>query len=278
MAVYRRSARPRFTVLLLVLTAVTLLTLDERSSGVGVIDTMRDGARDLFAPVQEAADSAFRPIGDFFQGAVHYGAMEEENARLRAQLAERDGQRLRAADAEREREALLDQQDLEFAGNIPTVAARVVSASTSNFELTMEIDRGRDAGVVRGMPVVAGAGLVGRVVDASRTRSIVLLITDPTSSVGVRLSSSGEVGVAVGRGSRSSLRVDFIESETKIPKGEVMVTSGLQQSVFPPQIPVGRVVAAKAGPGALQQDVTIEPVVNLRRLTFVKVLLWSPTP
>jgi len=277
-AVYRRTARPRFTLLLLVLTAVTLLTLDERSDGLGVMGAIRNGARDAFAPVQEVTDSALRPVGNLFQGAFHYGDVKEENARLRAQLAEREGQLLRAADAEREREALLDQQDLEFARDVPAVAARVVSASTSTFELTMEIDRGRDDGVARGMPVVSGAGLVGRVVDASRTRAIVLLITDPTSNVGVRLASSGEVGVAAGRGSGSSLRVDHIDTDVKVEKGEVMVTSGLQQSVFPPQIPVGRVVAATSAPGALQQDVTIEPVVRMGRLSFVKVLQWSPRP
>ncbi len=278
MAVYRRSARPRFTLLLLVLTAVTLLTLDERSSGLGVMGAIRDGARDAFAPVDEVADSALRPVGDFFQGAIHYGDVREENARLRSLLAERDGQLLRAADAEREREALLDQQDLEFARDIPAVAARVVSASTSSYQLTMEIDRGRDAGVARGMPVVSGAGLVGRVISASRSRATVLLITDPTSNVGVRLSTSGEVGVAAGRGPGSSLRVDHVDTGAKVEKGEVMVTSGLQQSLFPPQVPVGRVVAATAAPGALQQDVTIEPVVELRRLSFVKVLQWSPRP
>jgi rod shape-determining protein MreC len=168
--------------------------------------------------------------------------------------------------------------DLEFARDIPAVAARVVSASTSNFEMTMEIDRGRDDGVARGMPVVSGAGLVGRVVDASRTRATVLLVTDPTSNVGVRLASTGEVGVAVGRGWGSSLQVDYIDTDVEVAKGEVMVTSGLQQSVFPPQIPVGRVVAATSAPGALQQDVTIDPVVEMRRLSFVKVLQWSPRP
>ena len=278
MAVYRRSARPRFTLVLLVLTAITLLTLDERSGGTGVMGAIRDGARDVFAPVQKAAESVFRPVEDFFQSAVHYGDLEAENARLREQLAERRAALLRAEDADRERQALLALQNLQFAGNIPTVAARVVSASTSNFELVMEIDRGTDDGVASGMPVVAGAGLVGRVTDTSRTRSNVLLITDPTSSVGVRVASSGDVGVAVGRGPRSSLRVDLIEPETKLQKGDVMVTSGLDQSVFPPQIPVGTVVASGAGIGALQQDVTLDPVVDLERLTFVKVLQWSPRP
>lgn len=274
MAVYRRSARPRFTLLLLVLTAITLLTLDER--GARVVGTVRNAARDAFAPVTSAAESVFEPVGDVFQGIVHYGDLEAENARLREQLAARQGEQLQAQDAQRELKALLDQQELEYIGDIPTVAARVVATSPNNFELTIEIDRGTGDGVVRGMPVVSGAGLVGRVVEAGRTRSTVLLLNDPQSSVGVRLASSGDVGVATGQGLRSPLGVDLIDPTTVVPPDEVVVTSGLQQSVFPPGIPVGRVVSATARPGELQQDVTVVPVVDLRRLTFVKILQWSP--
>lgn len=274
MAVYRRSARPRFTLLLLVLTAITLLTLDER--GARVVGTVRNAARDAFAPVTSAAESVFDPVGDVFQGIVHYGDLEAENARLREQLAARQGEQLQAQDAQRELKALLDQQELEYIGDIPTVAARVVATSPNNFELTIEIDRGTGDGVVKGMPVVSGAGLVGRVVEAGRTRSTVLLLNDPQSSVGVRLASSGDVGVATGQGLRSPLGVDLIDPATVVPPDEVVVTSGLQQSVFPPGIPVGRVASATARPGQLQQDVTVVPVVDLRRLTFVKVLQWSP--
>ena len=49
----------------------------------------------------------------------------------------------------------------------------------------------------------------------------------------------------------------------------------MQQSVFPPGIPVGVVRTAHLRAGALQQDVTIDPVVDVRRLTFVKVLQWT---
>ena len=278
MAVYRRSARPRFTLLLLVLTAVTLLTLDERSGGLGVMDSVRDGARDSFAPVRDAVDSAVRPVGDFFQGIVHYGRLEDANARLRAQLAERDGELARVADAQRERRMLLDQQQLTFAGDIPAVSARVVVASPSNFDLSVELNRGRDAGVAPGMPVVTGAGLVGRVVDTSRSRATVMLLSDPTSNVGVRLTGSGDVGVAVGNGAGSPLQVDSIDPATKVGEGEAVVTSGLNQSVFPPGVPVGTVKTATVRPGGLQQEVSVTPVVDLRRLDVVKVLLWSPRP
>lgn len=276
MAVYRRTSRPRFTLLLLVLTAITLLTLDERSKGFGVVDAARDGARDLFAPVKDAADAVFTPVTNFLDGAIHYGDMKSENDRLREQLAEQEAVTLRAADAEREREALLDLNGLDFVGDIPTVVARVVMTPASGFELTLAINRGRDAGVAPGMPVVSGGGLVGRVIDVSRRSATVRLLTDASSNVGVRLADTGEVGVAAGRGSGSTLRVDMVDPAATVDKGATMVTSGQQNSVFPPGIPVGKVVAATTSSGALQQDVTIEPTVDLDRLSFVKVLQWSP--
>jgi rod shape-determining protein MreC len=275
LAVYRRAARPRFILLLLVLTAITLLTLDQRGTGSGVINQVRGGARDAFAPVGRAADRVLQPVGNFFEGMIHYGDLKDENARLRDQNEALRGKALQAQDADRERRALLDQQDLTFVGDIPKVRARVVSAGASNFELTVEIDRGTNHGVAKGMPVVSGAGLVGRVVEASRTRATVLLLTDNTFSVGVRLSTSGDVGVADGTGGRKPLNVRLIDTATKVDKGEVVVTSGLQQSVFPPGIPVGKVLSAHTPPAALQQVVTIAPVVDLRRLEFVTVLQWA---
>jgi len=275
-AVYRRTARPRFTLLLLVLTSITLITLDYRGSARGLFGAVKSASQDAFAPVQSAASAVTRPIGDFFQGVFHYGSLEAENARLRSQLADSRAATLRAADASRENESLLALDHLDFVGDIPTVPARVVGVSLSNFELTIDIDRGTSAGVAKGMPVVAGSGLVGRVVSVSHTRSTVLLVSDLDSAVGIRLDPAGDVGVAHGQGQGKALSVDLASTNTPIKVGDVIVTSGLQQSVFPPQIPVGRVVSVSTEPGSLQKAVRLSPVVDLRRLTFVKVLQWSP--
>ncbi|HWC11446.1 MAG TPA: rod shape-determining protein MreC [Acidimicrobiales bacterium] len=278
MAVYRRSRRHRFVLFLLVLTSVTVITLDFRGGDGGFLDDARGGIRDLFAPVQSAADRVFAPVGDFFGGLTRYGDVKAENERLRRELEEARSRNLRQAGSEREREKLLALQQLEFGSNVPAVAARVVSTSPSNFQLTLTIDRGSEHRVAEGMPVVTGAGLVGRVVDVSRSRATVLLITDRSSNVGVRLQSSGDVGVAKGSGARDPLTVDLVDVETNVAEGEAVVTSGLQQSVFPPAIPVGRVRSARVPPGALQKEITVDPVVDLGRVEFVKVLHWDPQP
>ena len=276
MAVYRRPARQRFVLLIVTLLSVTIITLDQRGQASGVLDRVRDGAADVLAPAQSAVSALVDPVADFFGGIADYDDIKEENARLRRQLEEQRGLADRAANVEREHKELLDLEGLAFVGDIPAVTARVVSNSPSNFEFAVVIDKGTSSGVGKGMPVVAGEGLVGRVEEVSRDRATVLLITDTDSRVGVKLSDSGDVGVARGRGSRQPLAVDLVDPATKVSKDEVVVTSGLQGSVFPPGLPVGEVVTARTPPGALQKTVTIRPVVDLRRLTFVKVLQWNP--
>lgn len=275
MAVYRRSRRHRFLLLLLTLTSITVLTLDYRDSSL--LRPLRSSARDAFAPIQAVAEKAVSPVANLVDTVTHFRTLKAENARLRRELDQARGEAAKGADAERERQGLLALQGLDFTGGLNSVPARVVSNAPSNFQLTITIDRGSNAKLAVGMPVVTNAGLVGRLIEVSKLRSTVLLITDPSSSVGVRLTASGEQGVAGGAGGREPLRVDFVSTDAQVSPGEPVVTSGLQAGLYPPQIPVGTVHQAKVPPGALQQDLTIDPLVDLRRLEFVRVLLWRPT-
>ncbi len=153
----------------------------------------------------------------------------------------------------------------------------MVSNAPTNFQLTITIDRGTDAKLDVGMPVVTNAGLVGRITQVSKLRATVLLITDPQSNVGVRLVNSGEQGVARGGGARNPLVLDLIAPEIPVEVGEAVVTSGLERGLFPPQVPVGLVRRAEAPQGLLQKEIRLEPTVDLLRLEFVRVLLWKPS-
>lgn len=276
MAVYRRSTRQRFVLVVATLLSVTIITLDQRGTASGLVTRLRNTAQDAIAPLQSAAARVVDPVVNVVDGVLHYGDLEEENARLRDELARARARAASAASYEREVKELTELLGLSFVGDIPSVAARVVNASPSNFELTVVLDKGTGDGVAEGMPVVGGGGLVGRVVGASRHRATVLLLTDTDMRVGVRLASSGDVGVARGRGRGANLTVDFIDAATKVSRGEMAVTSGLQQSAFPPGIPVGRVVRSFVAAGGAQRTVVLDPVVDFRRLTFVRVLQWSP--
>ena len=274
MAVYRRGRR-RYVLVLLVLSSVTVITLDLRGQGGDVFDAARRMAQDAYAPIEDAANSVFSPVGDFIDGITRSGSLKSENQRLRRRVQQLEGGLARTSGLDRENRLLRKLLDIGFADNIPGVAAQVVSFAPGNFEWTVVVDRGSKDGVEEGMPVVSGEGLVGRVVDVSSRRAKVLLLTDPRMAVGVRLASSGETGVTQGLGGKDVVELDLIDPGVDVGPDELVVTSGLQQGRFPAGVPVGTVASASKRPGALQQDVRIKLLADLGRLEFVEILFWK---
>ena len=260
------------------LTSITIITLDFRGQGAGVVESVRRVALDTFAPVQSMTDTVFSPVTNAWNGITNYGDLEAENARLRAQLDEAEGGDIAAANARRELEQLQEQLNLPYLGETPRVPARVIGGPVSNFELTVELDRGRRHGVDVGMPVVTGAGLVGSVVRASDERSVVQLITDLQSAVGVRMARAGAVAVANGAGRGQALTLETLgwTDDVQLRRREAVVTSGISAK-YPPGVPVGRVDRVRPGGGS-QRLVTVEPAADLERLEFVQVLQWTADP
>jgi len=259
----------------LILVSITVLTLDFRGEGAGIVDRVRDGAGDAVAPVRRVANSAFSPVSSAFHGITGYDDLDDENARLKARIEELQGKTIQDEEAVREVRELLALQHLDdWAMSLPQVSARVVSAPVSNFEQTIELDKGSRDGIRVDLPVVTGSGLVGRVIDVSSRRSLVRLITDPESSVGVRTARTSQTGILTGEGAGRRLSVGFVNSSSDVKKGDLMVTSGLSggSDLYPPSIPIARVTKAKVVEGELQQQVEVEPLVDVAHLRYVKVL------
>ena len=278
MAVYRRSSRTRNVIAVLVLAALTLVTIDARSQGVGVLSDARSKFSDAFAPLQRATHAALRPIGDFLTGALDYGSLKSENQSLRRQLAQVQAQAATAAAEQQQAEQVLKEEGLSFVGSIPTVAAQIINVGPSNFDNTVTIDKGTANGIAAGEPVVAAGGLVGTVQSASRRTATIELLTDPNFSVGVNL-QGGNVGSASGAGRTLPLHITVDSTNLHAPAqkvGDVLTTSGLKLERFPKAIPVGKVSKARQIPGAVEPDIEITPMVNLNQLSYLQILLWTP--
>lgn len=269
------TSRRRSTLLVLVLASLSVLLLD--ATGGGVVEGLRDGAVDALAPVRSGAGAVLGPVGDLADGlGGGDDDLDEENERLRRRVDELEGERAAVAAGERSLRHALALLEIGWLGDVPAVGARVVGAPVSNFEETVELDKGSGDGVAEGMPVVAARGLVGRVVEVSSQRARVRLLTDPVSAVAVRLVRSGDTSSAEGAGSDEALSALFVETTTRLRPEDLAVTSGLEGGAFPADIPVGRVEEAAPEPGQLSQDVRLRPTVDLDRLDLVRVLRWVP--
>ena len=106
-----------------------------------------------------------------------------------------------------------------------TVAARVIGNGTGANSKVVFVDRGSASGVESGMAVVTPDGIVGKVVDAYPTSSLVMLITDPTFAAGVVSQKNHVHGTLKGQG-HSECLVDYVQNEEPVDVGEWFFTSG----------------------------------------------------
>jgi rod shape-determining protein MreC len=274
----RRSRRPRTTLLLLVLAAVTIITLDARGGLHVVTSGARSVASDAFTPIRSGVNAVVEPIGSFLAGSVHYGAVREQNQKLQAEIDQLKMQQAGAAQQEQALKQLSALLNLPYLGNLQTVPAEVTDFGTSDFAATVDLDVGRADGVQLNMPVVGLGGLVGLVVEVSHHTATVRLITDGQSAVGtVYGPAPGSLAVLNGTGPGKPLSADLVPSNTPLTPGEVFTTSGLPGALFPPGIPVATVTSAHTGTTANQESVSLQPKADLAHLRYVSVVLWGPS-
>jgi len=258
---------------MLLLASITVITIAYRGEARNAITSVRNGAGDALAPVQRVVAAVLHPIGNLFAGAVNYGGALSENQRLQLEVGTLRRQLIQAQMAQEQLDQLRSDQHLPFAAGIPTVMAQVISSPASNFDLTIEIDRGTSDGVGVGMPVVSGVGMVGTVISAGRTTAVVQLLTDPRSSIGVRFGPAN-VAIAQGQGADNPLQLQDVSEASTTRRGAPVVTSGLDTAAYPSGIPVGTVSSVRHPGGSLTSQVLVTPLVNLSVLQYVAVLQW----
>jgi rod shape-determining protein MreC len=286
-ALSARRGRSRTVVALLVATAVTLITLDFR--GFGPLETAQSAVRGAVEPVSGVATSAARPVTRLWNGVADYGRVEAENHELRAEVDRLRALEVDEANARQQLDAILAQQNIETPAGISKVLARVVAGPPSNFENTIRIDKGSDDGIVANMTVVTDAGLVGRVAQVFANRAVVELADTRGFGVGVRLVGGPAQTTYLARGQGRGMNLVLqgeIDPASGIEDGAGLVTSGLDASLFPPDILVGRVTGTGLGPamagprptvpgGAEKplRDVEVKLFVDPTSLSYVTVLL-----
>ncbi|MEZ5136752.1 MAG: rod shape-determining protein MreC [Acidimicrobiales bacterium] len=147
MAAPGRLNRRRFTIVLLVVTSVSLLTLDFR--GFGPLESARSAVLGVLAPVGDFFGGIVSPIGNVFSGITDYDDLEARNRELQQRIDELEGQMASGQTAQAELDQLKASLGLTFANDLERVTARVTSLSISNYDDTIEIDRGPTPASVR---------------------------------------------------------------------------------------------------------------------------------
>ena len=273
---YRRTGRGRVLLLVFLLLCVVIITLDYRSGDTGPLERAKDISTAIVAPIQRGLTVVFRPVGDFFSSIGDLSHLRSENERLESDLQEAQSQISDAQAIEAENEQLRGQLDLDESwATMDQVHASVIATIPNNYRWAVRIDRGAADGIEPDMAVIAPEGLVGKVLRADESSSIVLLLIDPNAAARARVKDRGFVGVVRGNGADQSLSLEDISTDAHVSVGDEVVTSGYDLGIFPASIPIGHIVSASGAGADVQQDIEVEPWVDFNALDFVDVLLES---
>jgi rod shape-determining protein MreC len=273
----RSRSRPSYILAVLVLAAVTLITLDVRGHGSATLRHGRDHAHDLLSSVQSAVHDGLRPIGNFLTGAADYGSLRAENTALRQEVA---ASRLAQDQAVYDRiqaDQVLQLSQIPFAADYRTVVADVTGQSSSNFDEAVTIGKGASSGIAVGEPVLTSSGLAGQVSGVSAGTATITLITNPQLIVGVGL-PGGNIGSAQSLGPGEGLDVSVIATSKPPPDlkpGAVLYTSAVGRA-FPPGLPVATVSSVVRAAGSPEPTVTARPLAATANLSYVSIMLWLP--
>jgi rod shape-determining protein MreC len=266
--------RSRLLLVILLVTSLFLITLDLR--GVNITQSSRSATQSFLAPIQRGVSDLFSPVGSFFSDIRNFGntkselkEVKEENAKLREKVIFNE-------DTLGQLKKLENVLDLAGRGSYKVVSARVIGkGSAATFSQTITIDAGSNDGVTKDMTVIGELGLVGVVKSTTSSSAIVLLMSDPTFRIGVRIARSQSVGVLLGEGD-SNYTLQLLDPSGSIEKDDVLLSLGSDNNrPFVPGVPVGYVKSVNDSRLTLTQEAVVNSYSNLGSLGVVSVIISS---
>lgn len=185
------------------------------------------------------------------------------------------------ADLKQENERLLRQLGYQESNPGTLIPARIIAKSPDSQYQRYTIDGGSADGIRKNMPVVAFQdgleGVVGKVLEVGATTSAVVPLYDARLFIASRLARTRFEGLTGGQGTISDpLVMKYVGklSSEEVQFGDLVVTSGLD-SIYPPDIAVGRVKSVSMEEYQSSADILVDPVLDLGRLEFVFVVSGS---
>ncbi len=267
---------------LLIVLALVLITFSFRRPDDGPIASVESSAAAALRPFTIAGERVAQPFRDVYgwadslltarsdakrlkgetealrQQVIQNQFAANENARLKALLAFRDGPR--------------------FPDDYTGLAAAVIARPIGSFAQDVVVAAGSNDGVSIDAPVVTADGFLGRVTRVYTRSSRVTLLSDEELAVSALDVKSGASGIVKhGRSSAATLIFDRVPKKAKVSVGDTIVTAGWRSSklasLYPKGIPIGRVTSVGQADTDLWKQIQVEPFADFDRIDAVLVLV-----
>lgn len=203
----------------------------------------------------------------------------QENRQLKAQIDDLAQTKVTNQTLKKENAALKKQLKLNATlADYGQISASVMLRSPNDWRNLIVINKGSGAGVKKNMPVMAGSGLIGRVVEVAKTNAKVEMISTDNESADLFAAqiNTGDgatvSGVITGYSKkRQQLILGQLNTEENVKKGQKVVTSGLGGST-PKGLFIGTVARVEKDDFGLANTVYVTPAADLDDISVVTVI------
>ena len=236
-AFLRKGVAQRFSLLVLIIISVVLLSLDfYKSKPLNIFrsvskDIIYRGSFIVSLPF-EFLDHGYVVIKDHFSLYNNYESLKNELYTLQAQQTEIEFLRMQNRELK-----IVIADDLRREEK--NVIAKVILDKQSPFLKSIILNKGTQSNLKKGMAVLHKENMIGRIVEVNYLSSRALLINDLNSKISVKIVPSGENAIMTGEGNNLA-SLDFLPKLSTIENGNIVFTSGAD-GIFKDGIPIGKI-------------------------------------
>lgn len=231
----------------------------------------------LIVPFQNGVSVVGTEIKDKSEELVQIRDLLEENERLKEQVDELTIQNTELQQDRYELNTLRELYELDAQyDEYKKTGARIIARDSGNWYHNFVINKGTNDGIKVDMNVIAGSGLVGRVIDVGPDWAKVLSIIADTSNVSSTVLSTEEYLIVSGDlelYSQGSIRFSqLIDRDGAVKEGDKIVTSNISDKYLP-GILIGYIESIDMDSNNLTKSGEVTPAVDFGRLDEVLVIL-----
>ena len=226
---------------------------------------------EVAAPVQNILNASVKSVSDAWSRYLFLVGIEEENKNLKKKIDDLKAQLILYQEGYLEAERLRNLLALKDDYNFKFVTACVIGREQVTLSKTILINKGTAHGLKTGMPVLAGSGLVGRVIDVSWHAAKILLLIDESSNIDAIVQRNRTQGIIRGAGSQGYV-LKYISKTQDVEEGDVIISSGIG-GVFPKGMMIGQISHVDQQEAGLFFKINVAPSVDFSKLEEVLVLI-----
>jgi len=261
------SSTLRLVVYLVI--AIALMIADRRGDW---LEHLRANASLVTEPVYRLAALPSEVARDARVALADRRVLTEQNSELSRQLLLAQTRLRRVEAVQEQNQRLQELLAVQKSLGLSVQLAKVVDVDFGPYKRhTIMLDLGSDNGIKVGQPVIDARGLVGQIVEVRPRSCTVLLISDKSHAVPVRIERTGLRTIARGTGALDTLELPNIPTSADVKAGDKLVTSGLGGR-FPADFPVGVIRSVGNDPTGMFAAAKATPDAALDRSVEVLVL------